>query len=71
MKSPFFSWATRAVASSSMSSFVPKWRHPVGQLLTQAGSSPSRLRSTQRVHFCILAVASWNFGMEKGQPVEQ
>src|SRR5215813_7580545 len=33
-------WVTRVLASCSMSSLVPKWRHPVGHDLMQAGSSP-------------------------------
>ena len=33
-----------------MSSFVPKWRQPVGQALMHAGSRPTDTRSTQSVH---------------------
>src|SRR5450759_156381 len=54
-----------------MSSFVPKWRHPVGQALMHAGSRPTETRSTQSVHFAIFPVFTWNFGTSNGHPVSQ
>ncbi|MNG35653.1 hypothetical protein D3C84_1224500 [compost metagenome] len=54
-----------------MSSLVPKTMAPVGQVFTQAGSSPTDTRSEHRVHLYAL----WSFcemrGMSKGQPVMQ
>ena len=54
-----------------MSSFVPKWRQPVGQALMQAGSRPTETRSTQSVHLAIFPVFAENFGTSNGQPVAQ
>src|SRR5713101_7753983 len=52
-----------------MSSFVPNWRHPVGQALMHAGSNPTVTRSTQSVHLAILPVLAENLGTSNGQPV--
>ena len=52
-----------------MSALVPKWRQPVGQAFTQAGSSPTVVRSTQSVHLDIFPVFSEKRGTSNGQPV--
>ena len=54
-----------------MSSLVPKCRQPVGQALTQAGSSPTETRSTHSVHLAIFPVVFENRGTSNGQPVSQ
>src|SRR5215472_9619989 len=59
---------TRSLASPSMESLVPKCRHPVGQAFTQAGSSPTVVRSTQSVHLDIFPVFSEKRGTLKGHP---
>ncbi len=40
----------RPAACSFMSSLLPKTMAPVGQVFTQAGSSPTDTRSEQSVH---------------------
>src|SRR5215470_8157697 len=66
-----FNWATRALASSIMSSLVPKCRQPVGHDLMQAGSSPWPTLSEQSVHLNTFFVSGLNFGMLNGHPETQ
>src|SRR6516165_1721625 len=54
-----------------MSSFVPKWRQPVGHALMQAGSRPTETRSTHNVHLAILPVVREKRGTSNGHPVSQ
>jgi hypothetical protein len=61
----------RRSPSASMSSLVPKCRHPVGHDFTQAGSTPTVTRSTHSVHFDIFDVLSLKRGTSNGQPVSQ
>src|SRR6187402_1870437 len=65
------SCCARDSASCFISSFVPKCRQPVGQLLMHAGSRPCDTRSLHSVHLNIFLVSVLNLGMLNGQPVTQ
>ena len=66
-----FNCFTRRLPRATMSSFVPKFRQPVGHALMHAGSRPTSTRSTQSVHLAIFPLLAWNFGTSNGQPVAQ
>src|SRR3954469_21006683 len=64
-------WCARVLANVSMSSFVPKCKHPVGHALIHAGSRPWPTRSEQSVHLNTFFVFGLNFGISNGQPEMQ
>ena len=63
--------STRSPAQLVMSVLDPNMIAPVGQVLTQAGSSPTFTRSEHSVHLYDLWSTGLIRGMSNGQPLTQ